>query len=81
MKRIALIIENSREYGRGLVRGIAGYGQERRDWLLRLLTPSDISDPCSLDAYDGVVARVADARTCSTLTRCRMPVVRRRGAA
>ena len=45
MKRIALIIENSREYGRGLVRGIAGYGQERRDWLLRLLTPSDISDP------------------------------------
>ena len=75
MKRIALIIENSREYGRGLVRGIAGYGQERRDWLLRLLTPADISDPCSLDAYDGVVARVADARTCSTLTRCRMPVV------
>ena len=27
MKTIALVIENSREYGRGLIRGIAAYGQ------------------------------------------------------
>ena len=75
MKKIALVIENSREYGRGLVRGIAAFGQERRDWLLRLITPSDIEGACSLDGYDGIIARVADERTCQALARCRKPVV------
>ena len=75
MKKIALVIENSREYGRGLVRGIAAFGQERRDWLLRLITPADIEGACSLDGYDGVIARIADTRTCQALARCRKPVV------
>ena len=41
MRKIALLTENSREYGRELLKGIAAFAQERRNWILRLLTPSD----------------------------------------
>ena len=75
MKTIALVIENSREYGRGLIRGIAAYGQQRRDWLLRLLRPHDLSAPGALDGYDGVIARIADRRTLRLLKDLAIPVV------
>ncbi len=75
MKRIALIVENSREYGRGIVRGIAAFGQERRDWLLRLLMPADIGHRGALSEFDGIIARIADASTLQILERCRVPVV------
>lgn len=75
MKTIALIIENSREYGRGLIRGIAAFGQQRRDWLLRLLTPDDLAAPEALAGYDGVIARVADVALRDRLRHCAIPVV------
>ncbi len=75
MKKIALVIENSREYGRGLVRGIAAFGQERRDWLLRLLTPADLAHRNALSLFDGIIARIADKSTLGILAKCRVPVV------
>ena len=33
-RRVALLIETSREYGRGLLRGIIRYQQEHQPWSL-----------------------------------------------
>ena len=41
MRKIALLTENSREYGRELLKGVAMFAQERRSWVLRLLTPDE----------------------------------------
>ena len=75
MKTIALVIENSREYGRNMIRGIAAFGQLRRDWRLRLVTPAELVVTGALDGYSGVIARVADARILQRLKAANLPVV------
>ena len=75
MRKIALLTENSREYGRELLKGIAMFAQERRSWVLRLLTPDDLASRSALAGFDGVIARVADAATRRRLARSRLPVV------
>ena len=75
MKTIALVIENSREYGRNMIRGIAAFGQLRRDWRLRLVTPAELVVTGALDGYSGVIARVADARILQCLKAANLPVV------
>ena len=75
MKTIALVIENSREYGRNMIRGIAAFGQLWRDWRLRLVTPAELVVTGALDGYSGVIARVADARILQCLKAANLPVV------
>ena len=75
MKTIALVIENSREYGRNMIRGIAAFGQLRRDWRLRLVTPAELVVTGALDGYSGVIARVVDARILQCLKAANLPVV------
>lgn len=75
MKTIALVIENSREYGRNMIRGIAAFGQLRRDWRLRLVTPAELMVTGALDGYSGVIARVADSRILQRLKAANLPVV------
>ena len=75
MKTIALVIENSREYGRNMIRGIAAFGQLRRDGRLRLVTPAELVVTGALDGYSGVIARVADARILQCLKAANLPVV------
>ena len=75
MKTIALVIENSREYGRNMIRGIAAFGQLRRDWRLRLVTPAELVVTGALDGYSGVIARVADSRILQRLKAANLPVV------
>ncbi|HPB09826.1 MAG TPA: DNA-binding transcriptional regulator [Kiritimatiellia bacterium] len=60
MKKIALITENSREYGRELLKGIAMFAQEQRDWTLHLLLPSYLKKRTALKGFDGVIARIVD---------------------
>jgi len=75
MRKIALLTENSREYGRELLKGVAEFAQERRNWMLRLLTPSDLRSRSPLAGFDGVIARLADQATRKKLAACRLPVV------
>ena len=75
MKTVGLLIETSREYGRELLKGVAEYAQERREWLLRLLAPSDLSRCGALDGFDGIITRTADERTSDILTSAGIPVV------
>ena len=74
MKTIAIMVENSRAYGRAMIEGVAAYAQETRDWILRPLTVGDASVPRLRD-FDGVIARIADDRLAERLSRAGLPVV------
>ena len=74
MKTIAIMVENSRAYGRAMIEGVAAYAQEQRDWILRPLTVGDAYTPRLRD-FDGVIARIADDRLADRLAHAGLPVV------
>ena len=74
MKTVAIMVENSRAYGRAMIEGIAAYAQETREWILRPLSVEDAYTPRLRD-FDGVIARIADDRLAARLTRAGLPVV------
>ena len=79
---VALLIESSRAYGRGLLRGIARYVRETARWNV-LHQERSLSDaaPAWLthQACDGVIARVESPQLLEQLSRLRLPVVDVRG--
>ena len=81
---VALLIETSRAYGRGLLRGIVRYQREHGPWSI-YFQPRGINDPAPgwLRNWkgDGILARVRDRKMASTIeahrrTVCRSPVRR-----
>ena len=74
MKTIAVMVENSRAYGRSMIEGIAAYAQERRGWTLRPLTVEE-AFTSKLDMFDGVIARIANDRLADRLTQSGLPIV------
>ena len=76
-RKVALLVETSRSYGRDLLRGIALFARTRGNWaLLHQEMTIDIVLPewMKESAIDGVIARV-DARTIDPLRRLRVPCV------
>jgi len=59
MKKIAILVENSRAYGRSLIEGIAAFSQSNCAWLLRPLA-ADEAKVQNLRLFDGIIARIAD---------------------
>jgi LacI family transcriptional regulator len=82
MRRIALLIETSREFGRGLLRGIARYNQEHGQWLT-YCRPHGLGDMSYswLRRWqgDGILARITDRRMAASLARLKVPIVNLRG--
>lgn len=74
MKTIAIMVENSRAYGRSMIEGIAAFAQEARDWILRPLTVEDAFTARLFD-FDGVIARIADDHTADRLAEAQLPIV------
>ena len=74
MRTIAIMVENSRAYGRSMIGGIAAFAQEMRDWILRPLSVEDAFTP-QIRHFDGIIARIADDRTAERLLRTGLPVV------
>ena len=74
MKTIALMVENSRAYGRSMIEGIAAYAQERHGWTLRPLKVEE-AFTAKLGRFDGVIARIANDRLAGQLMRSGLPVV------
>jgi LacI family transcriptional regulator len=78
VRRIALLVESSRNYGRGLLRGIAAYAREHGYW-------SFAFQPRGLESHapqwlagwqgDGILARVNDRSTADLLAKLHVPVV------
>ena len=77
-RRVALLIESSRAYGRELIRGIARFNKERARWRVEF-TPRGLDDPppAWLKAWsgEGILARVNDERMARALSAKRVPVV------
>jgi len=75
---VALLIETSRSYGRGLLRGIIRYQREHRPWSI-YFEPRGLKDsaPNWLKSWrgDGILARVNDRRTAEIIRRNGTPAV------
>jgi len=71
MKRVALLLETSRAYGRGLLRGVAQYNREHARWSV-CFQPHGLDDPPPpwLRNWkgDGILARIGDRRCGFTYT-------------
>ena len=79
---IALLIETSREYGRGLLRGVARYHHERGPWSI-YFEPHGLNDrpPSWLKNWrgDGILARIDDQRMADVILATALPAVDVRG--
>lgn len=81
-KRIALLIESSRAYGRGLLRGIAAYIRSNRTWTI-YHDERALGDraPEWLGQFhgDGIIARIESRTLAEEVTKLDLPTVDLRG--
>jgi len=78
MNQVALLIETSNAYARGLMRGIVAYIREHRPWSLYLAEHSRGDQPPSwLRGWrgDGIIARIETAAMAKALRPLKIPVV------
>lgn len=82
-KKVALLIESSRAYGRGLLRGVASYLHQHPDWsvYLQSRSPEDPPPPW-LEGWDGdgIIARVESRRLEDAIRATGLPAIDVRGA-
>jgi len=82
MRHVAILIETSRAYGRGLLRGIARYQRERAEWST-YFQPQGLGDPpppwLANWRGDGILARIDDPSLAQAVSRSGLPVVNLRG--
>jgi LacI family transcriptional regulator len=80
---VALLIETSREYARGLLRGVARYHQEHGPWSI-FFQPHGLNDPPPIWLKnwkgDGILVRIDDQRMADTILATGIPAVDVRGA-
>ena len=74
-KRIGLLIERSRAFGRELCEGIISYAQERDDWEIVFLNVTDVRSQRKRSAIDGFIARVMSEELARNLKATKRPVV------
>ena len=74
MTEIAIMVENSRAYGRTLIEGVASYAQKNCSWVLRPLATSEASS-ARLRRFDGIIARLADAQLAKRIAEAKVPAV------
>lgn len=81
--KIALLVETSREYGRGILRGVIRYQQEHEPWSI-YFKPQGLGAPPPpwLKSWrgDGILARINDRHMARVLTETSVPVVDLRNA-
>src|SRR4051812_36563 len=82
MRRVAVLIESSRAYGRGLLRGVARYNREHGHWSVYLQPHGlDHPPPPWLKRWrgDGILVRIGDRRMLRAVLATGMPTVDLRG--
>lgn len=81
-KKVALLIETSRAYGRGLLEGIARYNKRPTSWSV-YFEPAGLGGhpPAWLKDWDGdgILARISDRNTANLLLSRNLPVIDLRG--
>ena len=77
-RRVALLIETSRTYGRGILQGIARYAHTHGPWSFYTTERelhSGVPDWMRSWKGDGIIARIEDRRMADDLSRCGCPVI------
>lgn len=81
-KQVAVFIETSRAYGRGLLRGVSRFHQESGQWQI-FFRPQDLDSalPKWLKSWrgDGILARIANEQMARALLATRLPLIDLRG--
>lgn len=75
MKKIGILIERQRAYGRQLCEGIVRFTQTRKDWTLSMLEWEDLKHPDLLKEFDGFIARLINDEVADPLQRTHKPIV------
>ncbi|MCR9119338.1 MAG: DNA-binding transcriptional regulator [bacterium] len=78
VRQVALLIESSRSYGRGLMRGIAAYAQEQGNWSLRHQEMSINADPPGWIMKwqgDGVLVRAETPKMIRAIKNLKIPAI------
>ncbi|TWT84678.1 Xylose operon regulatory protein [Planctomycetes bacterium CA13] len=78
IRQVALLIESSRAYGRGLLRGIAEYAQERGNWSLRHQEMAINADPPPWLASwrgDGILVRAETPKMVRAIQNLSIPAI------
>lgn len=73
--KIGLIVEITREFGRGLCRGVSELARESGTFNPFLIDTPKLKDSDQLREYDGFIARVMNDRIAQILARAKKPVV------
>ena len=77
-RQVALLIETSNAYARGLLQGIVHYIREHQPWSFHLMEQGRGDDPPAwLEAWkgDGIIARIETPRIASAVVRAGLPAV------
>ncbi len=78
MRHVAILVETARAYGRGVIRGIAGYNRQRGNWST-YFQPQGLGDtpPPWLKKWngDGIIARIDNMQTANMVAEVGVPVV------
>lgn len=73
--KIALISENSSEYGRRIAEGVAARARESSDHRIVWHNPETLSPHERFKGYDGIIARISNDAMARRLLATRLPVV------
>lgn len=81
-RRVALLIEATRSYARGLIRGVARYNREHQGWSIHFM-PQGLGEPppkwLAKWEGDGILARIDDRAMADAVLATGLPVVERAG--
>ena len=84
LRKVAVLIETSRETGRELLRGVLRFYQENPNWSVFFQQQHQgAALPRWIHSWrgDGILARVNDRRTAATLVKNKLPFIDLRGGA
>jgi LacI family transcriptional regulator len=77
-RQVALLIETSNAYGRGLLQGVVHYIREHQPWSFHLMEQGRGDDPPQwLEHWegDGIIARIETPRIAAAVVKARVPAV------
>ena len=75
MKKIGILIERQRAFGRQLCSGIVQYAQTCDDWSLTMLDWDDLTCTSHLKGFDGFIVRVTNDAVAKTFAQTGKPLV------
>ena len=78
IKRIAVLVETSRAYGRGLIEGINSYASDQDDWLLYYHESTlefDLAEWIQHWQGDGIIARISTMKDANLLAESGIPTI------